>query len=113
MSAGADLPEHLQRLLRLLTIGDEATIDRALHGHVATALDNKASALVTIAALVATEADDMSYQSAIDRAHVVGVDDHEILEAVVTIAPLVGAARIASAMPAIECALEGGDTSVR
>lgn len=101
MSVGSDIPEHLERVLRLLTIGDEVTIDRALHGVSITGLDHKTSALVTIAALVATEADIPSYHTAIDRAHATGADDEEIVQTLICIAPLVGAARIASAAPQV------------
>jgi alkylhydroperoxidase/carboxymuconolactone decarboxylase family protein YurZ len=104
MSVGTDLPEHLQRLLRLLTIGDVPTIDKALLG-VDVDLDPKTSALVTIAALVASEADAPSYQVAVDDARLNGADDEEILETLMTIAPLVGAARIASAIPVLGTAL--------
>lgn len=109
MSVGSDIPEHLERVLRLLTIGDEVTVDSALHGTGMTDLDHKTSALVTIAALVATEADSPSYQTAIDRAHVAGADDEEIVQTLITIAPLVGAARIASALPQVGIALGGGE----
>lgn len=105
MSLGTDLPEDLQRLLRLLTIGDEKTVDKALHGVGAGGLDRKTAALVRIAALVATEADGPSYQSAIDEARAAGAGEEEMLHTLVTIAPLVGAARIASALPDVRTAL--------
>jgi alkylhydroperoxidase/carboxymuconolactone decarboxylase family protein YurZ len=108
MSPGSGVPEHLQRLLRLLTIGDEPTIESALHGPDVAMLDHKTSALVTIAALVATEADGPSYQSAIDHAHVAGAEDEEILQTLVAIAPLVGSVRIASAVPELTVALGEG-----
>jgi alkylhydroperoxidase/carboxymuconolactone decarboxylase family protein YurZ len=89
----------------LLTIGDESTIDRALLGIEVSRLDRKTSALVTIAALVASEADAPSYQVAVDEARLNGADDEEILETLMTIAPLVGAARIASAIPVLGTAM--------
>jgi alkylhydroperoxidase/carboxymuconolactone decarboxylase family protein YurZ len=104
MSVGSDLPEHLQRLLRLLTIGDVSTIDVALHG-TDVGLDPKTAALVTIAALVATDADAASYQVAVDQAHLSGADDEELMQTLIAIAPLVGAARIASATPELGSAI--------
>jgi alkylhydroperoxidase/carboxymuconolactone decarboxylase family protein YurZ len=104
MSVGSDLPEHLQRLLRLLTIGDGKTIDQALHG-LDVGLDEKSSALVTIAALVATEADSPSYHVAVDQARLNGADDEEIIQTLIAISPLVGAARMASAIPELRMAL--------
>jgi alkylhydroperoxidase/carboxymuconolactone decarboxylase family protein YurZ len=111
MSPGSGIPEHLQRLLRLLTIGDEPTIQSALHGTEVATLDHKTSALVTIAALVATEADSPSYQSAVDHAHVAGAKDEEILQTLVAVAPLVGSARMASAVSELTVALGEGQIS--
>lgn len=105
MSSGSGLPEHLERLLRLITIGDETVLDQALHGLDGTKLDHKTYSLVTIAALVATEADGASYQVAVDHAMLNGADDEEILQTLITIAPLVGTARIASAMTHVGVAL--------
>jgi alkylhydroperoxidase/carboxymuconolactone decarboxylase family protein YurZ len=105
MAVGSELPEDLQRLLRLLTIGDESTIDQVLLGIEVSRLDRKTADLVTIAALVATEADGRSYQSAIDQARLGGADDEEILQTLIAIAPLVGAARIATALPEVRAAL--------
>lgn len=95
------IPEHLQRLLRHLTLGDEAAVDQLMRGQVASQLDHKRSALVGVAALVALDAGSLSYQVAIDNAHAAGVYDEEIVEAVMAISPLVGAARIGSALPAL------------
>lgn len=99
------IPEQLQRLLRQIAVGDEATLERVARGRVERGLDPKTSALVVIAALVAVEADLPSYQSAIDHAHAAGADDDEILEAIVAIAPLVGAARVGSAVQNLEIVL--------
>jgi alkylhydroperoxidase/carboxymuconolactone decarboxylase family protein YurZ len=109
MSLGSDVPEHLQRLLRLLTIGDETTLDQALRG-LDLGLDPKTQGLVTIAALVATEGEGPSYQIAIDQAHLDGAGDAEILQTLVTIAPMVGGARIASALPELRAALVGEES---
>jgi alkylhydroperoxidase/carboxymuconolactone decarboxylase family protein YurZ len=107
MTFGSDMPEHLQRLLRLLTIGDETAVKQALRGLEPTRLDPKTSALVTIAALVATEADAPSYQIAIDRAFAAGASGDEITDTLTTISPLVGSARIACATPEVDNALSG------
>lgn len=109
MSSGSEVPEHLQRLLRLLTIGEETAVDQALHGLEPSRLDPKTSTLVMIAALVATEGDGTSYQSAIDRAHVAGASDDEIRGTLTAIGPLVGSARIASAISVVSLALSDGE----
>jgi alkylhydroperoxidase/carboxymuconolactone decarboxylase family protein YurZ len=99
-------PEHLQRLLRRLSVGDEAAVDELMRGQVTSELDQRTTALVGIAALVALEADPPSYQAAIDKAHAAGVEGEEILEAVMTVSPLVGEARLGSALPSLALALE-------
>lgn len=101
----SDIPEHLQTLLRRLTICDESVLDLALHGETLAGLDQKTSALVTIAALVATEAEGPSYQVAIDHARLYGASDEEVLETLIAVAPLVGTARIAAAIPEVDTAL--------
>jgi alkylhydroperoxidase/carboxymuconolactone decarboxylase family protein YurZ len=111
MPSGSDIPEHLQRFLRLLTIGDETAVNQALSGLVPTRLDPKTSALVTIAALVATEAEFPSYQSATERALAAGASSDEILQTLVTIAPLVGAARMTAATPEVTSALAGNEAT--
>jgi alkylhydroperoxidase/carboxymuconolactone decarboxylase family protein YurZ len=106
------IPEHLQRLLRRLTVGDETAVDQVMRGEIASELDHKTSSLVRIAALVALDADGSSYQAAIDNAHAAGAEDQEILETVMTISPLVGDVRLGSAMPALIAAFDlygGGD----
>jgi alkylhydroperoxidase/carboxymuconolactone decarboxylase family protein YurZ len=107
LSSVSDIPKDLQKLLRLLTIGDESALDEVLHGSAGAGLDHKTKALVVIAALVATEADGPSYKMAIDRARLAGAADREILETLRAIATLVGAARIASAMDEVVHALAG------
>lgn len=102
------IPERLERLLRYLTIGEEATLDQLLCGQVGTSLDRKTSALVVVAALVGVGADGPSYQSAIDAARAEGADDEQILETVIAIAPLVGEVRLGSAVPALNLAIRDG-----
>ena len=99
------ISEQLQRLLRQIALGDESTLRRVGRGRSGIELDPKTNALVVIAALVAIEADLPSYQSAIDHAHAAGASDDDILETIVAIAPLVGAARVRSAVANIEMAL--------
>jgi alkylhydroperoxidase/carboxymuconolactone decarboxylase family protein YurZ len=100
-----DIPEHLQTLLRRLTICEEGVLDLALHGDSLAGLDQKTSALVTIAALVATDAEGPSYQVAIDHARLNGASDEEVLATLIAVAPLVGSARIAAAIPEVDTAL--------
>jgi len=99
------IPEHLQELLRRLTVGDETTIDRLMRGQFITDLDHRTAVLVEIAALVALEAEGASFQAVVDNARAAGVEDEEILETVMTVSPLVGAARLSSVLPRLAGAL--------
>jgi alkylhydroperoxidase/carboxymuconolactone decarboxylase family protein YurZ len=87
-------------LLRRLTISDEQALSRVLSGRFGPLLlDEKTSALVGIAALLATDAAEPTYQSAVERAHACGVDDDEILEVALALVPIVGSARMGIAVP--------------
>ena len=102
------IPEQLETLLRYLTISEETTLDRLLGGQIATELDRKTTTLAVVSALVGAEAEGASYQAAIDAARAAGATDEEIVDTVVTIAPLVGAARLEAAIPALIIALGDG-----
>ena len=87
-SASADL-------LRRLTICDERALSQVMgSGGESPMLDERTSALVYIAALAAADGAATSFQSAVERAHAVGVNDDEILEVALAVAPIVGVARI-------------------
>lgn len=99
-------------LLRRFTISDERALNRAMSGEVQPpALDGRTSALVRIAALVATDAAESSFQAAVETAHAAGADDDEILEVAVALVPIVGFARMSVAVPQLLRALgyEAGD----
>lgn len=68
-------------------------------------LDHKNRALVKLAALVALDSQTSSLQSGVDVAHAAGAGDEEIIEAVLTIAPIVGMTRIGSANPRLAAVL--------
>jgi alkylhydroperoxidase/carboxymuconolactone decarboxylase family protein YurZ len=102
------IPERLETLLRYLTISEETTLDRLFGGQIASELDRKTTTLAVVSALVGAEADGASYQAAIDAARAAGANDGEIVDTVVTIAPLVGAVRLEAAIPALIIALGDG-----
>jgi 4-carboxymuconolactone decarboxylase len=96
-------------LLRRLAVSDEDTIGSIFAGEV-TDLDNselgdKTHALVRLAALVATESAAPSYQWAVGVALAAGVSENEVTGVLMTVAPIVGLARVASAAPALASAL--------
>lgn len=96
---------HLE-LLRRLTISDEKALNRVMSGSVEeTTLDERTRVLIGIAALLATDAAEPSYQAAVERARAAGVDDDEILQVALALTPILGLARTALAVPHLLAAL--------
>ena len=96
-------------LLRRLAVSDERTIGSIFGGEI-TDLDNselgdKTRALVRLAALIATESAAPSYQWAIGVALAAGVTEDEVAGVLMSVGPIVGVARVASAAPVLASAL--------
>ena len=100
-------PEQIQ-LLRRLTLNDEAVMSRALTGQIEAfdGIDARSEALIRIAALVSMAPDSSSYQWAMDLALAAGVDDEQIFQTLIVVAPIVGQARLSAALPHLMDALE-------
>ncbi|MFZ0013974.1 MAG: hypothetical protein WAL25_07650 [Acidimicrobiia bacterium] len=101
--------EH-RELLRRLTLNDEGSLRMVMSGGNADnprLLDDRTRALVKLAGLVALDAEIASLQVARDEVWASGARDEEILYAVMTVAPIVGTARIATTIPRLSIALEG------
>lgn len=100
-------------LLRRLALNDEHVLRQVISGRspVPLALDAKTDALVTVAALVALGAQDVSYQCAVDAAHAAGAENTEIIDVLSVLAPVVGADRVnaAAAALALVFGYEGAD----
>ena len=99
-------------LLRRLALSDEGAIGSIFAAEL-TDVDNaelgeRTRALVRLAALVATESAAPSYQWAVSVALAAGVSEDEIGAVLITVAPIVGVARVASAAPAVAAALGYG-----
>ena len=65
------------------------------------ALAPKADALVRISALAALGAPEALWRSAIARAFEAGASDEDIVATLISVAPIIGQARVTSAAPAI------------
>jgi alkylhydroperoxidase/carboxymuconolactone decarboxylase family protein YurZ len=76
-----------------------------LETHDASGLDAKTFSLVRLASLVAVGAAPVTYQWATEAAIGAGAADDEIIGTLVTVAPIVGAARIVAAATDIAMAL--------
>ncbi len=70
-----------------------------------TLLDDKNRLLVNLAALVALDSRTRSLETGIDVARAAGAGDEEIVETVLTIAPIVGTTRIGSVHPRLSALL--------
>ena len=96
-------------LLRRLAVSDEAAIGSIFASEIADAenseLGERTRSLVRLAALVATESAAPSYQWAVNVALAAGASEDEVSGVLISVAPIVGVARVASAAPAIAAAL--------
>lgn len=101
-------PEH-QDLLRRLAVNDEGVLESLLAaplgdaGHVG--LDAKAVALVRLAALVALDGPPATYQWSVTAALAAGATDAEVVGVLTALAPVVGTARLGSAVPEVALAI--------
>ena len=90
-------------LLRRLAVSDDGTIGSIFAGEITdlenSELGDKTRALVRLAALIATESAAPSYQWAVSVARAAGVSDDEVTGVLMSVAPIVGIARVASAAP--------------
>jgi 4-carboxymuconolactone decarboxylase len=109
MESSDGLVSDYERKFRDLAMNDEKGITSLLGLHLGTnescGLDAKTFALVRLGALVAIGAASVTYQWATEAALAGGASDDEIIGTLVTIAPVVGAARIVSAASDIAMAL--------
>ena len=96
-------------LLRRLAVSDDGTIGSIFAGEITdlenSELGDKTHALVRLAALIATESGAPSYQWAVSVARAAGVRDEEVTGVLMSVAPIVGIARVASAAPVLASAL--------
>jgi alkylhydroperoxidase/carboxymuconolactone decarboxylase family protein YurZ len=96
-------------LLRRLALNDDRVLTSVLSAS-ATDFENidlsgKSRALFQIAALVAAESSLASYKWAVSVAQSEGASDDEIISVLVSVAPVVGSARVTVAAPVLATAL--------
>lgn len=100
--------EHAQReLLRRLTLSDEHVLHQLICEQSVgrRMLDEKSSALVRLAGLVAMDGNVSSFQWAVDSALAAGADEAEIVDILLAVAPVVGLSRVSAAARALSTAL--------
>lgn len=86
-------------LLRRLTLSDEEALRRLMCEQALglPLLDDKTSALVRLAVLVAIGAEAASFQCAVDAALAAGADDAEITDVLLVVAAIVGLCKVSAA----------------
>jgi alkylhydroperoxidase/carboxymuconolactone decarboxylase family protein YurZ len=100
-------PEQVQTL-RKLALNETQTTNEVMGGDLAAAssLDPRTLALVRLATLVSIDSDASTFRWAIDLAHAAGVDDTEVFDALISVAPIVVVARLTSAIPHVLAAFD-------
>jgi alkylhydroperoxidase/carboxymuconolactone decarboxylase family protein YurZ len=100
--------------LRRLALRDDRFIEQLLADERRSSfepeLDARSRALVQVGALIALDAGPPSYMSAADKALLAGASYEEIVDTLLAVLPVVGAARVVSAAPNLALAL-GYDTA--
>ena len=99
-----DYKEHLRRL----TVHDDALVEAiAAEGNsfAASVLDERTTALVRLAAIIAVNAAPSSFQHAVTLALTVGATKDEIVATLEAVTPVTGAARVVSSAPKLALAL--------
>ena len=106
-------PEQ-ETFLRRLALGDAdviaATIDTSLDAAEPLGLDRATFAVARLAALIATDSPLATYQWAVDAALAAGATEADLVDVLVTVAQVVGTARVTAAAPELALAL-GYDVS--
>lgn len=99
----------LEEILRSLALQEETVVNDvappATDEDGGLRLDPKVQSLVRLGALIALDAPVVSYQTAVVDALSAGAVPEEVVGALLTVAPLVGTARVTSATPAISIGL--------
>ena len=95
-------------LLRKLALNDSTVVNAIMSGELAQegTLDARTEALVRIAILVGVDSDPATFQWAVELAVAAGVDDADLFDTLVAIAPIIGIARLTSALPHLMTALD-------
>jgi alkylhydroperoxidase/carboxymuconolactone decarboxylase family protein YurZ len=106
LSVGMD---DVERLLRLLALNDEASIEMVLAHRMdadgSPVLRPKVELLVRLGALLAVGASTASLRRTVERAIQAGATEAEIVGVLVSVAPAVGQARVVATAPRLANAI--------
>jgi alkylhydroperoxidase/carboxymuconolactone decarboxylase family protein YurZ len=101
--------DEVERLLRLLALNDEASVEKVLaksgEYEASSVLLPKVELLVRLGALLALGASTASLRATVQRALEAGATEAEIVGVLVSVAPAVGQARVVSSAPRLATAI--------
>ena len=100
--------ERHRQHLRRLALHDDALLNASAverRSFPDSVIDERTAALVRIAATIAVDAAQSSFQSAVSHALAAGVSADEIVAALEAVTPVTGAARVVQCAPKIALAL--------
>jgi alkylhydroperoxidase/carboxymuconolactone decarboxylase family protein YurZ len=101
--------DEVERLLRLLALNDEESVDMVLTGGPdpggGMTLRPKVDLLVRLGALLALGAATSSLRATVERAIEAGASETEIVGVLVAVAPAMGMARVVSTAPRLAVAI--------
>jgi len=101
--------DEVERLLRMLALNNEDSLERVLardtEGTLPHALPAKVDLLVRLGALLALGASTPALRRIVERAVAAGASEAEIADVLVTVAPMVGLARVVASAPRLALAL--------
>jgi hypothetical protein len=104
----ARMPDR-EEVLRHLTLGDAAYIDRLVADRRRRRGDSgqwfRSDSLLRIGALAALDGPDVSWQQTVAAALGAGLTADEIVDALVALAPMIGSTRLVSIAPKVSLAL--------
>jgi alkylhydroperoxidase/carboxymuconolactone decarboxylase family protein YurZ len=96
------------KTLRRLALNDQVTTNKVMGSDLTTptSIDARAVALMRLVALLTVDSDPATFRWAIDVGVAAGVEDGEIFDALMAVAPIIGTARLNSALPHLMEALD-------
>jgi alkylhydroperoxidase/carboxymuconolactone decarboxylase family protein YurZ len=101
--------DRVERLLRLLALNNEESLERVLASqadeYLPPALSPKVDLLVRIGVLLALGAPTGPLRATVERALAAGATEDEIAHVLLTVAPTAGLARVVSSAPRLAIAL--------
>lgn len=101
--------DDVERLLRLLALNDDESIQRVLAAEgdpgLSERLSTKVDLLVQLGALLGLGAATASLRTTVERARRAGASEAEIVDVLISVAPALGLARVVATAPRLATAL--------